>query len=103
MEPAKKSAAHKAPAKSAAKAPAHPAPSPSTATPPAPAPAPAPAAKAPARPDRWAQMDTELRTCSNANFLEKVLCEQKIRNRYCDGFWGKVPQCPAGPAPTTGG
>jgi len=48
-------------------------------------------------------MDTELRACGNVNFLEKVVCEQRIRNRYCDGFWGKVPQCPAGPAPTTGG
>ncbi len=102
-EPAKKGPAHKAPAKAATKAPAHPAPAPVTTPPPPPAPAPAPAAKAPTRPDRWTQMDTELRACANANFLEKVVCEQRIRNRYCDGFWGKVPQCPAGPAPTTGG
>jgi hypothetical protein len=48
-------------------------------------------------------MDTELRACSGENFLERVVCEQRIRNRLCDGYWGKVPQCPSGPAPTTGG
>lgn len=66
-------------------------------------PAPAPAAKAAPRPDRWAQMASEMTACGRGNFFEKLVCEQKVRINYCDGYWGKVPQCPTGPAPTTGG
>ncbi|MEP7062438.1 MAG: hypothetical protein ABI881_08565 [Betaproteobacteria bacterium] len=98
-------AAPKAAHKAAAKARPQPAaPLPSTAIAPAPEPraAAAPAAKAAPRADRWAQMANEMNACAG-NFLERVVCEQKVRIHYCDGYWGKVPQCPTGPAPTTGG
>ena len=82
----------------------HPAPAAPAAVPePRVVPAPAPAAKAALRPDRWAQMASEMTACGRGNFFEKLVCEQKVRINYCDGYWGKVPQCPTGPAPTTGG
>jgi hypothetical protein len=31
-------------------------------------------------------------------FLERVICEQRIRLQYCDGHWGQVAQCPGGPS-----
>jgi hypothetical protein len=59
----------------------------------------APAAAAAAAPvkDRWAQMlDTIATQCGKETFLNKVICEQKVRIQYCDGYWGKAPQCPMG-------
>jgi hypothetical protein len=91
-------------AKAAAKAtmgppaPASPAPSTPAASPApnaravAPAPAPAPAA-APAA-DRWAQFAEDLRHCQSEGLFNRIVCDQRVRLRYCDGYWGKVPQCP---------
>jgi len=31
--------------------------------------------------------------CSGEKFLAGVICEQKVRLRYCEGKWGQVPQC----------
>jgi hypothetical protein len=28
--------------------------------------------------------------------VERVICEQRTRLRYCDGYWGKLGACPAG-------
>jgi hypothetical protein len=56
------------------------------------------AAAAPAPPparDRWAQMRDELAQCKTQDLFHRVACDQKTRQRYCDGFWGKVPECPA--------
>jgi hypothetical protein len=64
-----------------------------------PAPAPAPkAAPAPAAPvnDRWAQMNGELARCKGEDFIRRVACDQRVRYRYCQGYWGKVDQCPGG-------
>jgi hypothetical protein len=33
-----------------------------------------------------------------AGFLGRVVCEQRVRLQYCEGQWGKVPQCPGGPS-----
>jgi hypothetical protein len=61
-------------------------------------PAPAPAAPAaPVRVDPWQQMSEAIGRCP-AGFLGRVVCEQKIRLQYCEGQWGKVPQCPGGPS-----
>ena len=84
----------------------------SSTTPPATAPAPAapvaaarpaaPAAAAPAATgattDRWTRFAEELRLCQGESFLNRVVCDQRVRVRYCDGYWGKVPHCPAGVA-----
>ncbi len=30
------------------------------------------------------------------NFIERIACGQRARFRYCDGYWGRAPQCPSG-------
>jgi hypothetical protein len=67
----------------------------------APAPPPVVAAprKAPPVVDRWAQMAEELSRCTREDFISRVICDQRVRFRYCDGYWGKTPQCPGNPVP----
>ena len=48
--------------------------------------------------DRWARMDHELSQCTREDFIARVVCGQRVRFRYCDGYWGKVPACPGSPA-----
>lgn len=62
----------------------------------APATAAAPAAQArpprtaaPAGPD-WARMRREIDECGRFN----LICQEKVRWRYCANHWGKVPECP---------
>jgi hypothetical protein len=38
----------------------------------------------------WAKMRAELADCSRFN----IICQEKVRWRYCSGFWGKVAECP---------
>jgi hypothetical protein len=57
------------------------------------APAPAP------EPDRWQMYADAMGRCGREDFFKRFACEQRTRSRYCEGYWGKVPQCPA--APTT--
>jgi hypothetical protein len=63
---------------------------------PQPAPAP-PAPKPQVRIDPGQQMSEAIARCP-AEFLGRVVCEQKVRLQYCEGQWGKVPQCPGGPS-----
>jgi len=93
-------------------APTTPAPAPKAAPaappPPPPAQAPAKAAQnvipAPATggggwaaPDRWAQLGDELARCGREDVFRKLGCELRVRARYCEGYWGTVPQCPQRP------
>jgi hypothetical protein len=73
--------------------------------------APAPVAQAksvaPAPParrvsDRWQRLDDELSRCTREDFISRVVCGQRVRFRYCDGYWGKVAQCPGNPLPDHG-
>jgi len=64
------------------------------AAPPEPAP---PAPKPVPRADPWQQMNEAIGRCP-AGFLGRVVCEQKVRLQYCEGQWGRVPQCPGGPS-----
>lgn len=62
------------------------------------APAPSPAASIdnePVIPDRWQSMHAALAGCSRENFLAGIVCDQRTRWRYCEGYWGKVPECRA--------
>ena len=45
--------------------------------------------------DRWQALNLALANCGG-NFIERVVCGQRARFRYCDGYWGRVPQCPSG-------
>jgi hypothetical protein len=56
-----------------------------------------PAPQAPVRVDPWQQMNEAIGRCP-AGFLGRVVCEQRVRLQYCEGQWGKVPQCPGGPS-----
>ena len=50
-------------------------------------------APAPATVDDNQTLSTMLEKCSGEKFLAGVICEQKVRLRYCEGKWGQVPQC----------
>jgi hypothetical protein len=58
----------------------------------------APKAQAPVI-DRWTRMSDELSRCTREDFITRVICDQRVRFRYCPGYWGKVAQCPGNPAP----
>lgn len=60
------------------------------------------AAPKPPAVDRWAQMNDELSRCTREDFISRVICDQRVRFRYCNGYWGKTPQCPANPTPERG-
>ncbi|HSC23913.1 MAG TPA: hypothetical protein VLG08_09380 [Casimicrobiaceae bacterium] len=53
--------------------------------------------------DHWRRLDDELAQCTRADFITRVVCGQRARFRYCDGYWGKVPQCPGNPSTTEHG
>jgi hypothetical protein len=56
------------------------------------------AAAAAPQPDRWQQYADAIAGCASEKFFARFMCEQKTRGRFCEGYWGKVPQCPqAGP------
>ena len=50
-------------------------------------------APTPASADDGQTLATMLEKCSEEKFLAGVICEQKVRLRYCEGKWGQVPQC----------
>ena len=96
--PAPKAAPAPAPAPKAAPAPP---PAPPKAAPPtksAQAVIPAPAQVAAPPVDRWAQMSDDMARCSREDVFRKLGCELRVRARYCEGYWGKVPQCPERPS-----
>ena len=84
-----------------AEAAARPAPSATSAPPVEPRAAATPPAPA-TRIDRWQRMEEDMSHCTREDFISRVICGQRVRFRYCDGYWGKVPQCPASPAPERG-
>lgn len=55
------------------------------------------AAPAPPVVDRWTRMSEELSRCTREDFIARVICDQRVRFRYCSGYWGKVTQCPGNP------
>ena len=47
-------------------------------------------------PDRWQAMQDAIAACTRDNFFAGVVCEQRVRLRYCDGYWGNDPHCGSG-------
>ncbi len=45
-------------------------------------------------PDQWQTMRDALTSCDREGGLGGFICGQKVRVQYCDGYWGKVSQCP---------
>ncbi len=65
--------------------------------PPAAPPVAAPPASSPApKPNRWQLMAEALAQCGRDGFLAGVICDQRTRLQYCEGYWGQVAQCPNG-------
>lgn len=58
---------------------------------PQPEPAPAPE---PVVPDRWQLLSEAIARCAGEGVLGGVICEQRARWQYCEGYWGRVAQCP---------
>lgn len=56
------------------------------------------AVPAPRPDDHWTQMNNDLSRCTREDFINRVICDQRVRIRYCDGYWGKVAQCPVSPS-----
>jgi hypothetical protein len=68
------------------------------APPPEPVPPPPPPAPRPAPPpDRWQTMSNALAQCAREGGFGGFLCDQKVRLDSCEGYWGRVPQCPLPP------
>ncbi len=67
----------------------------------APPPVPPPQAPAPREvpppPDRWQQMSDALARCDREGGFSGFICDQRVRLDSCEGYWGKVPQCPNPP------
>jgi hypothetical protein len=47
------------------------------------------------RPDRWHVMYASLASC-DGDLIDRIVCNQRIRLRFCEGYWGEVPQCGGG-------
>jgi hypothetical protein len=45
-------------------------------------------------PDQWQNMRDAMSACDREGGLGGFICGQKVRVQYCDGYWGKVAQCP---------
>ena len=41
---------------------------------------------------RWQSMDDAMAAC-RGGFFDRLLCRQKARIAFCDGYWGRVPEC----------
>jgi len=47
-------------------------------------------------PDPPPSLDQQLARCAYGSVFERVLCDQRVRIAYCEGRWGRVPECPSG-------
>lgn len=74
------------------------APAPDVAPEPAPAPVIVAAAPPPAvrPPDRMQLLSQAFAQCPSDGVLARMVCEQKARTQYCDGYWGQTSLCPNG-------
>lgn len=68
---------------------------------PEPAPAPVVVAAAPPPPavrppDRMQLLADAVAQCPSDGVLARMVCEQKARIQYCDGYWGRASLCPNG-------
>ncbi len=61
------------------------------------APPPAAPRPAPPPPDRWQQLSDALAQCEREGGLSGFICDQRVRLDACEGWWGRVAQCPLPP------
>ena len=60
-------------------------------------PPPAPIPRVPPPPDRWQTMSDALARCASEGGFSGFICDQRVRLASCDGYWGRVAQCPNPP------
>lgn len=67
--------------------------------PPVAVPVPRSAAPPPSPPprDRWQTMGDEMARCDREGGIAGFICDQRVRITSCEGYWGRVPQCPLPP------
>ena len=56
-------------------------------------PAPIPVPPPRPAPDRWQNMRDALAECDAKGLFDGLICGQRVRIQYCEGYWGKVAQC----------
>jgi hypothetical protein len=49
------------------------------------------------QPDRWEAVHVSLASCGG-DPIARILCDQRVRRRFCEGHWGKAPECASGVA-----
>jgi hypothetical protein len=49
------------------------------------------------RPDPWEAMHVSLASCGG-DLIARIVCDQRVRRRFCEGHWGKAPECASGVA-----
>ena len=52
----------------------------------------------PVVPDRWQLLASATSRCERENPIAGLLCKERARLQYCEGYWGTAPQCPASAA-----
>jgi hypothetical protein len=60
------------------------------------------AAPEPPLPDRLQALNDVLAGCARENSEGRAVCERRARLQFCNGYWGKVPQCPDSRDPNPG-
>jgi len=49
----------------------------------------------PQQPDPWQAMHASLARCSG-DLFDRILCDQRVRQSFCEGHWGEAPECANG-------
>jgi hypothetical protein len=49
------------------------------------------------RPDPWQAMHVSLARCGG-DLIARIVCDQRVRRRFCEGHWGEAPECASGVA-----
>jgi len=44
------------------------------------------------RPDRWQAMHVSLARCGG-DLIARIVCDQHVRRRFCEGHWGEATEC----------
>ena len=44
------------------------------------------------QPDRWEAMHVSLTSCGG-DLIARIVCDQRVRRRFCEGHWGEAPEC----------
>jgi ribosomal protein L40E len=47
--------------------------------------------------DPWQAMHVSLTRC-DGDLIDRIVCDQRVRRRFCEGHWGKAPECASGVA-----